>query len=150
MGKRARQWTAIVAAAIAMGCIGALSFEPVSNFTPWPASGLLSLSITATICGYLLAFNTDRSNWAIVAASALATLILGAIWTYIIWELLGQFTQSISLLEFLVSDPVFYFGIRRGAILFVFSLLFGLIGVKIGSLLFAGDGQHQRSATPDR
>ena len=145
MGKKVKQWMAIAAAAIALGCVGTFSFEPVSNFAPWAASGLLPLCITATICGYLLAFNTVRSNWAMVAASALATLVLGSVWAYIIWKLLGQFAQHISLLDLLVSDPVFYFGIKRGAILIVFSVPCGLLGVKVASALFTDDGQHRQT-----
>lgn len=144
MRRRARQWTAILAAAIALGCVGAFGLEPVSDFSPWPASGLVALGITATICGFLLTFNTDRSAWAMVAAAALATLILAGIWAYITWKLLGQFAQHISILEILVSDPVFYFGILRGFILLVFSVPLGLIGVKIGSVLITEDGRQQQ------
>lgn len=146
MGRKVRQWSAIIAAAIVLGCVGTFSIEPVSNFAPWPAPGMSWVWVTAAICGYLLAFNVTRSNWAMVAASALSTLILGGIWAYVIWQLLGPLRQQVSLLDFLVSDLVFHLGIRRGAVLFVFSVPFGLLGVKVKSLLLPDDRWHQGEA----
>lgn len=114
--------------------MGIASVSRVSEYAPWQTN-LLWLSIASALCGALLALIGDRAFWLIGAASLLAVVIFGGLWSYLSWALLGP---VFSFLEIALSDFVFLHVAQRGAIMFADSVVFGLLGVVVAVLLFPG------------
>ena len=124
MGEKARQGTTVLAAALVLAYLGAVSISQVRDFAPWPAN-LAWLSFFSAMCGILLAISNDRAARSMVVASALAVPIFAGIWSYILWALLGEY---ISFFDLILSDFMFLYVIRLGALIFVVSTFFGLLG----------------------
>ena len=131
MVERARQGTAIVAAALVLAYLGAVSISQVGDFAPWPANKAW-LSIFSSMCGVLLALSNERPAQSMVVASALAVPIFAGVWSYILWTLLGQ---QISFIDLILSDFMLLYVIRLGVLLFIVSVLFGLLGTVVALTL---------------
>ena len=131
MGQRVRQGIAVVAVAVVLAYTGTVSVSPVRDFAPWRPTNLSWLSVVSAICGVLLALSSDRAAWSIVAASVLAVLIFGGLWSYICWALLGQY---ISFFDLIQSDLVLFYVIQLGILMFMASALFGLLGAVIATV----------------
>ena len=134
MSQRVRQGTAIVAAALVLAYVGAVSVSKVRDFAPWPAN-LLWLSVVSVICGVLLALSSDGAVRSIVVASVVAVLIFGGLRSYMVWTLLGQY---VSLSDLVLSDLVLLYVIQRGLLMLLVSALFGLLGAVV-TLVFLPD-----------
>jgi len=124
MGHNLRQGTIVIAAAVIMAYIGITSLTEVQDFAVW-SGNLFWLSVASAVCGALMAVSSDRAAWQMVAASVLACLIFGGIWSYIVWALLSG--GVIPYIEIALSDFVLLYAIQRGAILLMISLFFGLM-----------------------
>ena len=138
MGQSVRRGTAVVAVALILAYVGTMAITPMRDFAPWPTN-MLWLGVVSTICGVLLALISligEEAVWSIIAASVLAVLIFGGLWSYICWALLGQYiSQYISFFNLILSDFVFPYVIKRGALMFIVSVLFELLGAVI-ALIF--------------
>ena len=132
MGEKVRQGTLVLAAALVVAYMGAVSISQVRDFAPWPAN-LAWLSFFSAICGVLLALSNDRAAQSMVVASGLAVLIFAGIWSYILWALLGE---HISLIDLILSDFMFLYVIRLGFLIFLVSVFCGLLGTVVALTLF--------------
>lgn len=130
MGRRVRQGTEVVAAALVLAYVGTVAFSHVGDFAPW-STNLLWLSVASAICGALLALSSlsgEEAVWSIIAAPVLAVLIFGSVWIYIWWALAGQY---ISLFDLILSDFVFLYVVQRGFVMFLVSVPFGVLGAVV-------------------
>jgi len=114
----------VMAAALVLAYLGTFSMSQVREFAPLPAN-VLWLGVASVVCGVLLALTDAGAARLIVVAAALAVLIFGGLWSYIAWALLGQ---HFSLFELIRSDIVFLYVVRQGAVMFIASAPFGLLG----------------------
>ena len=112
MVRRLSLAAAVVAAATVMAYMGIASLTDVQEFTILPTN-LLILSLASVICGVLMAISSDSAAWLIMAASALAFLIFGGIWSYIVWLLLSG--GVIPYIEIALSDYVLLYVAQRGS-----------------------------------
>ena len=135
MVRRLSLGATVVAAAVAMAYMGLVSLTQMQDFAVWSGS-LFWLSVVSVICGVLMALSSDSAAWLITAASVLAFLIFGGIWSYIVWSLLSG--GVIPYIEIALSDFVLLYVAQRGAILFLVSLIFGLMAA-IAVLAFVPD-----------
>lgn len=124
IGQRLKQGTAVIAAALIVGYMGLISVSEVGDYVPWSA-GFLGLGIAAALCGILLALIDEQAIRLMSMACVLGVLIFGGFWSIASWALLGE---QISFLELVLSDLVFSYVLRRGILLLLISILFGLLG----------------------
>ena len=134
MNRQVRKYTAVIAASIVLACMGLVAFTDLESFAGWPVSPLW-MGVVAVLCGILLATISGESTWPLIAVfevAALAVLIFGAAWTYILWQFVRQY---VSYFELMWSTFVFVYIASRGLIVFVLTLLSGMLGVVAAQVL---------------
>jgi hypothetical protein len=131
MRPRIRQISAVVAAALVIAAVSVLTLTPIGPFLVGRIS-LLWLGVTAALCGALLAMSSERALLLVTVAAGLAVVIFGGVWSYLVWVLIGQdLSAVVSFWELALSDYVFLYVAQRGAIIFMFSAAFGVVGAVI-------------------
>lgn len=137
MSRRLKQGTAIIAAALVVAYLGLISITEVGDYVSWSV-GLLGLSLAAALCGLLLALIDEQAIRLMSIASVLGMLIFGGLWSIASWALLGE---QFTFVELILSDLVFSYVLRRGLLLGLITILFGLIGAA-GMQLFLPAHYH--------
>ena len=138
MNLRFRQCLAAIGVAAILAYMNLISLSDIRGYVAWPAD-MLTLSLTATLCGILLALVEENATLLLAMASVLSVLFFGGFWGYATWALLGKQT---SFVELIFSDLVFLYTVQRGALLIALSLIFGLLGVTGAQLFLPGRGKR--------
>ena len=129
------RWTSILAAAAVLAFAGTNAITAVRDFSLLPVS-FLWLCALAVICGALLSLISNRAAWWMVSASALASLIVAFVWSYILWSFQGEY---ISYLKLLLSNPFMLYVVPRCVVLFLITMPLGLAGIAFTWLLIGTD-----------
>jgi len=140
MHQKARQWTAIMAAALVLAYVSTAAATEVRDFALWQASWAW-LSIFAAFCGALLApifSGNDGAIWSTVMAPVLAVLIFAGVQYYILWSFLGEY---LSLYEIMVSNLFINQVLPRTFLVLITTVPFGLFGFVVARA-FVPDRYH--------
>lgn len=133
------RWTSILAAAAVLAYAGTIAITEIKDFALWQIN-FLWLCVLAFVCGVLLTLIGSRALWSMAMASALASLTVASIWSYILWSFLRELLREhISYIEFLVSNTFWLYVIPRGAVVLMVTMLLGSAAIVATSLLTGRD-----------
>lgn len=132
-----RRWMSILAAASVLAYAGTIAITDIKGFALWRIN-FLGLCVLALVCGVLLTFINHRALRSMVMTSVLASLTVAGIWSYILWSFLRELLKEhISYLEFLISNPFWYYVIPRSAVVLMVTLFLGA-GAIVATRLLTG------------
>ena len=129
------RWTSTLAAAAVLAYAGTIAVTAVGDFALLPV-GFLWMCALGVICGALLSLISDRAGWWVVSTSALASLIVAGVWSYILWSFQGEY---ISYPELLLSNPFMLYVAPRCIVLFLITMPLGWAGIAFTWLLIGTD-----------
>ena len=131
------RWTSILAAASVLAYAGTIAITDIKGFALWRIN-LSGLCVLSLVCGVLLTFINHRALRSMVMASVLASLTVACIWSYILWSFLRELLKEhISYIEFLISNPFWYYVIPRSAVVLIVTLFLGA-GAIVATRLLTG------------
>ncbi|MCP4540365.1 MAG: hypothetical protein GY832_24775 [Chloroflexi bacterium] len=125
MHPKAKEWTAILAAAMILAYVSTAAVTQMHDYAFWSIS-LAGVGVFAAICGALLALVNKRAIASTITASAIATLIFAGLWSYIFWSFLGEY---LSFLEIFISNLFFLWVLPQSALILTITTLSGLSGL---------------------
>ena len=129
------RWTSILAVATVLAYAGTIAVTAVGDFALL-SDGFLWMCGLAVICGALLSLISNRAAWWMVSASALASLIVAAVWSYILWSFQGEY---ISYGRLLLSNPFMLYVVPRCIVFFLITMPLGWAGIAFTWLLIGTD-----------
>jgi hypothetical protein len=139
MKANVRRWTSILAAASVLAYAGTIAITDIKGFALWRIN-LLGLCVLSLVCGVLLTFINHRALRSMVMASVLASLTVACIWSYILWSFLRELLKEhISYIEFLISNPFWYYVIPRSAVVLIVTLSLGAGAIVVTRLITGMD-----------
>ena len=131
------RWTSILAAASVLAYAGTIAITDIKSFAMWRIN-LIGFCVMTIVCGVLLTFINHRALRSMVMASVLASLTVACIWSYILWAFLEELLKEhISYVEFLISNPFWYYVIPRSAVVLIVTLFLGA-GAIVATRLLTG------------
>ena len=129
------RWASILAAAAVLAYTGTIAITAVGDFALLPV-GFLWMCALAVLCGAMLSLISDSAAWWMVSASALASLVLAGVWSYILWSFQGEY---ISYGRLLLSNAFMLYVAPRCIVLFLITMPLGWAGIAFTWLLIGTD-----------
>ena len=129
------RWTSTLSASVVLAYAGTIAITAVGDFALLPL-GFLWMCALAVICGALLSLISNRAAWSMVSASALASLIVAGVWSYILWSFQKEY---ISYPELLLSNPFMLYVVPRCIVFFLITMPLGWAGIAFTWLLIGTD-----------
>ena len=129
------RWTSTLSASVVLAYAGTIAITAVGDFALLPL-GFLWMCALAVICGALLSLISNRAAWSMVSASALASLIVAGVWSYILWSFQKEY---ISYPELLLSNPFMRYVVPRCIVFFLITMPLGWVGIASTWLLIGTD-----------
>ncbi len=131
------RWISILSAASVLAYAGTIAITDIKGFALWRIN-ILGFCVLTLVCGVLLTFINHRALRSMAIASVLASLTVAGIWSYILWSFLREILkEQISYIEFLISNPFWYYVIPRSAVVLIVTLFLGA-GAIVATRLLTG------------
>lgn len=134
-----RRLMSILATASVLAYAGTVAITDIKGFAMWRIN-LVGFCVLTLVCGVLLTFINHRPLRSMAIASVLASFTLACIWSYILWAFLEELLkEQISYVEFLISNPFWYYVVPKSAVVLVVPLFLGSVAIVATRMLTGMD-----------